>query len=104
MSIGTDVEEHVSAAGPDLYVLRSGRHTGQFENLLEILADIEHCTKNPFEVVTPALAEELHSLPFKAGAQRVVTSITLDDRRDIERGLGDKQLSVNKRLKEEKSV
>ncbi len=57
---GEDIID-VFAAGPDLYVLRSGRRTGQFENLLEILAQIEHCTKNPFEIVTPALSEELHS-------------------------------------------
>jgi len=50
------------------------------------------------------LAAELHSLPFRAGAQRVVTNITLDDRRDVERGLGDKQRSVKKRLEEDKSI
>jgi len=48
------------AAGPDLYVFRSGRHTAHFENLLDILAAVEHCPKNPFEVVTPALHEQLN--------------------------------------------
>jgi len=47
------------AAGPDLYVFRSGRHTAHFESLLEILACVGHCRRNPFEVVTPALAGEL---------------------------------------------
>lgn len=60
MARGEDIID-IFAAGPNLYVLRSGRHTGQFENLLEILADIKHCPKNPFELVTPALSEELQS-------------------------------------------
>ncbi len=47
------------AAGPDLYVFRSGRHTAHFENLLDILASVGHCHSNPFEVITPALEEEL---------------------------------------------
>jgi uncharacterized protein (DUF58 family) len=47
------------AAGPDLYVFRTGRHTAHFENLLDILACVEHCRKNPFEIVTPALQEQL---------------------------------------------
>lgn len=48
------------------------------------------------------LAEEIHSLPFSKGAQRVVTSITLDDRRDVNRGLGDKKKAVTKRLQGER--
>jgi len=47
------------AAGPDLYVFRSGRHTANFENLLDILAAVEHCPKHPFEVIAPALQEQL---------------------------------------------
>lgn len=47
------------AAGPELYVFRSGRHTAHFENVLEILAGVDACQDNPFERVTPALAEEL---------------------------------------------
>ncbi len=38
------------------------------------------------------LAEELHQLPFEMGAQRVVTTIKLDDRRD-------KPLSINGKVK-----
>ncbi len=51
----------VFAAGPDLYVFRAGRNTAQFDNLLEILACIEHCNRDPFEKITPALTAELHS-------------------------------------------
>ena len=46
------------------------------------------------------LAENIHHLPFKTGAKRVVTNITLDERIDIERALGDKQKSVHNRLQE----
>ena len=46
------------------------------------------------------LAAEIHRLPFNKGAQRVVTNITLDERSDKDRGLGDKKESVTQRLKE----
>ncbi len=44
------------------------------------------------------LANEIHNLPFRRGAQRVVTHIALDDRRDKDRGLGAKQEAVLRRL------
>jgi len=47
------------AAGPDLYVFRTGRHTAPFENLLDILACVKSCRRNPFEIVAPALGEQL---------------------------------------------
>ena len=50
------------AAGPELYVFRAGRHTAHFENVLEILACVEACRTNPFEKVTPALADELSNI------------------------------------------
>jgi len=52
----------IFAAGPELYVFRSGRHTAHFDNVLEILACIDACRRNPFEKVTPALVEELHNI------------------------------------------
>ena len=45
------------------------------------------------------LALALHELPFQRGAQRVMTHITIDDRRDQEVFLGDKKKSVQARLK-----
>lgn len=45
------------------------------------------------------VALALHELPFKQGVQRVVTHISIDDRRDKEVFLGDKQKSVKARLK-----
>jgi len=43
-------------------------------------------------------ARQLHELPFEKGVQRVVTHITLDDRRDKRVALGDKTTSVSARL------
>ena len=45
-----------------------------------------------------SLAAELHNLPFARGAERVVTQITIDERLDIERKIGDKRLSVLNRI------
>jgi len=44
------------------------------------------------------LAAEIHEYPFARGAERVVTQIVLDDRRDKERGLGAKKKAVLKIL------
>jgi uncharacterized protein (TIGR00106 family) len=41
----------------------------------------------------------LHELPFQQGVQRVMTHISIDDRRDQEVFLGDKIKSVKARLK-----
>lgn len=48
------------------------------------------------------LAAEIHEHPFSRGAQRVVTQIVLDDRRDKEQGIGTKRQSVLKILEERK--
>ncbi len=44
------------------------------------------------------VARALHELPFNRGVKRVVTHITIDDRRDKEVRLGDKTTSVKARL------
>ena len=44
------------------------------------------------------VAQILHELPFDQGVNRVVTHITIDDRRDKEIHLGDKVKSVKVRL------
>jgi uncharacterized protein (DUF58 family) len=49
----------IFAAGPELYVLRTGRKTSSMDSILEILASLEPCRKNPFTTVAPALADEL---------------------------------------------
>jgi len=47
------------AAGPELYVFRAGRHIAHLDNILEILACVEECRTNPFEIIAPAIAAEL---------------------------------------------
>ncbi len=49
------------------------------------------------------LAAEIHENPFGRGARRVVTQITIDDRRDLDRHIGDKSRAVRQRLDDEKS-
>lgn len=44
------------------------------------------------------IAARLHELTFQQGAQRVVTQITIDDRRDKKISIGDKVASVTNRL------
>ena len=46
------------------------------------------------------LAGQLSEIPFSKGVQRVVTQISLDDRRDKKIELGDKIASVAARLKQ----
>ncbi len=58
LSIGERIVDFF-VAGSDLYVFRTGRHTGVFENVLDILASIKESTKSPFKTITPELSEEL---------------------------------------------
>jgi uncharacterized protein (TIGR00106 family) len=44
------------------------------------------------------VAQVLHEMPFDRGVNRVVTHITIDDRRDKDVHLGDKKKSVQARL------
>jgi len=50
------------AAGPNLIVFRSGRHTAHLDNVMEILAGVEACYTDPFEEISPALVEELERI------------------------------------------
>ena len=45
-----------------------------------------------------ALAAELCEIPFTKGNHRVITHITIDDRRDISVSLGDKIVSVERHM------
>lgn len=47
------------AAGPELHIFRAGRNTAHLENVLEILACVNHCRTNPFDTLGPALINEL---------------------------------------------
>ncbi len=44
------------------------------------------------------IAQKLHETPFKKGIRRVITSITVDDRRDKKVKLDDKVKSVTARI------
>jgi uncharacterized protein (TIGR00106 family) len=44
------------------------------------------------------IAARIHESPFLKGVKRVVTQITIDDRRDRKVGIGDKVASVTSRL------
>ncbi|MDO5374698.1 MAG: MTH1187 family thiamine-binding protein [Staphylococcus rostri] len=55
---------------------------------------IEGDLKDLFEVI-----QAIHELPFNKGLDRVCTNIRIDDRRDIEREMNDKLVSVQKHLK-----
>jgi uncharacterized protein (TIGR00106 family) len=46
-----------------------------------------------------AIIRKMHETPFNQGAQRVYTTIKLDDRRDRKVQMGDKVQSVQKKLK-----
>ncbi len=52
----------IFAAGPELYNFRTGKGASQFDSVLEILACIEACRTNPFDSITPALADELGNI------------------------------------------
>ena len=52
----------VFAAGPELCVFRSGRHIAHLDNILEILACVDECRRNPFDTITPAIAGELANI------------------------------------------
>ena len=49
-----------------------------------------------------SLIEKIYEIPFKEGAGRVVTNISIDDRRDKKIKIGDKVRSVTRREKKEK--
>jgi len=46
------------------------------------------------------LAAQMHQAPFTQGAQRVLTTIRIDDRRDKEVRIAGKKAAVHKRLRE----
>jgi uncharacterized protein (DUF58 family) len=67
----------ILAAGPQLYQLRTGRHTTPFESILEILACVEACPSDPFDALLPALEQELEHI-----SAVVCVLLDWDDRRE----------------------
>jgi uncharacterized protein (TIGR00106 family) len=86
---GESVGEYI--AGAEEYLrARDIRHS---------LHDMGTIIEGPVEELLQ-VANDLHNLPFAGGVQRVVTHITIDDRRDVDRELGKKTESVMVRLQE----
>jgi len=52
----------IFAAGPELYVFRAGRDTAHIENVLDILACLDACKTNPFEILAPSIVDELSNI------------------------------------------
>lgn len=52
----------IFAAGPELYVFRAGRDTAHFENVLDILACLDACHDNPFEILAPSIVDEMSNI------------------------------------------
>ena len=78
------------------YVAELARYLRQ-ENLPHQLTDMGTLVQgDPARLLQVARA--LHELPFAQGVRRVLTHITIDDRRDKEVNLGDKTKSVKERL------
>lgn len=81
-----------------------GDHVAGVQQLLDKKqADYELCDMGtviygePVELLQ--LAAEIHEYPFQHGVERVVTNIVLDDRRDIQRRIGEKRAAVRQRLR-----
>lgn len=51
-----------------------------------------------------ALAQRMHEAAFRRGVERVVTTVTIDDRRDKEVTLKSKVASVKRRLRQRKTA
>lgn len=52
----------IFAAGPDIYYLQAGRSLAYLENILDILACLEHTEKPPFEKLEPVLLSNLSQI------------------------------------------
>lgn len=68
------------------------------ENISHELTDMGTVVHGQLDTLL-RVAQALHELPFKQGVKRVMTHISIDDRRDKEVFLGDKKKSVRARLK-----
>lgn len=81
-----------------------GNHVAGVQKLLKTKKNVEYelCDMGTVIHGTPSsllqLAAEIHEYPFSKGVKRVVTHIVIDDRRDIERGIGEKKEAVLQRM------
>lgn len=108
-------KEHKKMAIVDISVIPVGTQTTQ---LSSYVASIHKVLKNYEEKINYELTpmstiiegelpvlfeviEAIHEVPFQNGAQRVVTNIRIDDRRDKEVKMEDKVKSVKEKLQEQ---
>ena len=97
----------------DIRVLPFGTETASLShyvaacvNILNQAADIKYqltpmatIVEGPLERILELL-QEMHELPFRMGVNRVVTSISIDDRRDKQITMESKVAAVTDKLKE----
>ncbi len=76
-------------------VIRTCKGEGVKYKLTDMGTIIEGDTSDLFRI-----AQKLHETPFSKGVQRVITTISIDDRRDKQVGLEDKVRSVMARVGE----
>ena len=70
------------------------------ENVAFKLTDMGTLLEGDIQTLLQAVSQ-IYELPFNRGAQRVVTQMVIDDRRDKDIAIGDKTAAVQKRLAEE---
>jgi len=88
MGQGVSVGDYVAEIQKRLELEKAKFHLGDMGTLIE--GDIQDLLK---------LLAKIYETPFEQGAVRVVTNITIDDRRDKKIHIGDKILSVTHRDK-----
>jgi uncharacterized protein (DUF58 family) len=66
----------VFAAGPQIYILEAGRSLAHLDQVLEVLACLEPCPDNPFELIEPVLVERMSLLTTV-----IVVLLSLDEAR-----------------------
>jgi uncharacterized protein (TIGR00106 family) len=72
------------------------------ENVSFKLSDMGTLLEGDIQTLLQVVAR-IYELPFNRGAQRVVTQMVIDDRRDKDISIGDKTAAVQKRLAEEEN-
>ena len=78
------------AAGPELYHFQAGRSLAYLDNILDILAVIQRCKTDPFDIVAPKLTEDIRQI-----STMVLVLLSWDQRRiDFVRNLRDQGVEV----------
>lgn len=78
------------AAGPDLYHFQAGRHLAFLDDILDVLACIEHCPEDPFPKLGPSVAESIAQI-----STAILVFLDWDEtRRDFARMLQDSGVQI----------